>query len=303
VTSRGAERYFEAAVLRWLDAYLKGGDRSATGPRFEWIDQGGEWHQASDYPLADAGAVTATGAGTVPLVAGDAGSGTATAAAPSGPGIDITIAPPGSRANTIGAPTLELDYRAQGSRSSTQIYAQIVDGERDTVVGGQATPIPIDLDNQPHTLNVRLEPIAYALSPSSKLRLEVIPATNVYGNQRANGRVELTRVALSLPLGRDPGGGRGDGNGQPSPPAAGCKPAFAPQSVKRRANGRVRMRPRVRCAGRRLRKRVKISDGKRRWSRRTGKVAVLRVRPRARRLRVRFRHEGRVYRVRVPIKR
>ena len=175
-TDQGAARYFEAAVLRWLGAYLKGGDRSATGPRFEWIDQGGEWHQASDYPLADAGTITATGEGTVRFVAGDAGtSGTATAATPSASGIDISVPRADSRENLVGTPRLELDYRAQGTRSSTQVYAQIVDVERDLVIGGQVTPIPIELDHQQRTLNLSLEPVAYALSPSSRLRLELIP--------------------------------------------------------------------------------------------------------------------------------
>jgi ABC-2 type transport system ATP-binding protein len=299
-TNQGAARYFEAAVLRWLGAYLKGGDRSATGPRFEWIDQGGEWHQASDYPLADAGTITATGQGTVRFVAGDAGtSGTATAATPSASGIDISVPRADGRANLVGTPRLELDYSAQGTRSSTQVYAQIVDVERDLVIGGQVTPIPIELDQQQHTLNMSLEPVAYALSPSSRLRLELIPATNVYGNQRATGSVNIASVALGLPLGKDPGGG----DGPRSPSGDGCTPTFAPKSVKRRDDGRVRLRPRVRCGGERLRKRVKISDGKHRWSRRTGKVALLRVRAKANRLRVRFRHEGQKYRVRVTIDR
>ncbi len=298
LTSRGAERYFEAAVVRWLDAYLKGGDPAATGPRFEWIDQQGEWHQASDYPLADAGTISANGNGTLQLVAGDAGtSGTATAGTPSASGLDIPVPAHGSRANLVGPPRLEIDYRAQGTRTDTQIYAQIVDVDQDLVLGGQVTPVPIELDNEPHTLNLGLEPIAYALSPSSTLRLELIPATNVYGNQRANGKVDLSRVALSLPLGKEPGGGPPP----PPPPDTTCTPSFAPKSVTRRADGRVRIRPRVRCGGNRVRRRVKISDGKRTWRRRTGKVSILNVRPRAHRLRVRFRYAGERYRVRVKI--
>jgi ABC-2 type transport system ATP-binding protein len=298
VTDRGATRYFEAAVLRWLNAYLKGGDRGATGPRFEWIDQGGEWHSASDYPLADAGTITAAGQGIVRFVAGDAGtSGTATAATPASDGIDIPVPRASERANLVGAPRLELDYRAYSTRSTTQVYAQIVDVDRDIVLGGQVTPIQIELDGQPRTLSVSLEPVAYELSPSSRLRLELIPATNVYGNQRATGSVDFSSVELTLPLGKSPAG-----TGGPQPPlAGGCTPKFAPKSVKRRDDGHVRLRPRVRCAGERLRKRVKISDGKHRWSRRTGEVALLRVRPKAHRLRVRFRHQGEVHRVRVPI--
>jgi ABC-2 type transport system ATP-binding protein len=300
LTDRGAARYFEAAVLRWLNAYLKDGDRAATGPRFEWVDQHGEWHQASDYPLADAGTITATGQGIVRFVAGDAGtSGTATAATPASDGIDIPVPRASGSANLVGPPRLELDYRAYSTRSSTQIYAQLVDVERDIVLGGQVTPIQIELDGQPHTLNVSLEPVAYDVSPSSRLRLELIPATNVYGNQRATGSADFSNVELTLPLGKSPAG---TGGPQP-PPGEGCTPTFRPKSVKRRDDGRVRLRPRVRCGGDRLRKRVKISDGKHRWSRRTGKVALLRVRPKADRLRVRFRHEGEKHRVRVPIER
>ena len=104
-------------------------------------------------------------------------------------------------------------------------------------------------------------------------------------------------MALSLPLGKEPGGG------PPPPPPSGttCTPTFAPKSVTRRKSGRVRIRPRVRCGGNRVRVRVKITDGKRKWSRRSGRVSVLDVRPRAHRLRVRFRYAGEPYRARVKI--
>ncbi len=166
------------------------------------------------------------------------------------------------------------------------------------MIGGQVTPLPLELDNQEHTLLLNLETVAYALSPSSRLRLEIIPASNVYGSQRSNGRVELSRIAVTLPLGKDPGGG-----GTTPPPQGGspCTPTFSPKSVKRRDDGRVRIRPRIRCGDARLRKRVKISDGRRKWSRRTGKVHILRVRPKADRLVVRFRHRGDRHKVRVPI--
>jgi ABC-2 type transport system ATP-binding protein len=295
-TSRGVEHYFEAAVLRWLAAYLKGANPSATGPRFEWVDQDGAWHAASDYPLAAAGSISARGSGTLQLVAGDAASsGTATSATPSASGLDIPIPAPDARASLVGAPDLQLDYRAQGTTSTARAYAQIVDEDRDIVVGGQVTPVPLELDNQAHTLELSLETIAYALSPTSRLHLELIPATNVYGNQRSNGKVELSRVALTLPLGNSP-------VTQPPAPGDSCMPKFRPRSVRRRDDGRVRLRPRVHCGGRRVGLRVRISDGRHRWSRRTGKVSVLGVRPKAHRLVVRFRHDGRRHKVRVRIK-
>jgi ABC-2 type transport system ATP-binding protein len=299
-TSHGVEHYFQDAVLRWLAAYVKGGNPSATGPRFEWVDQYGAWRAASDYPLADAGSISASGSGSLRLVAGDAASsGTATSATPSASGVDISIPAPSGRVNLVGAPQLQLDYRARGASSTARAYAQIVDDDRDIVVGGQVTPIPLELDNQAHSLELNLEQLAYALSPSSSLHLELIPATNVYGNQRANGTVDLLRVALTLPLGKSPV------SQQPpaTQPGAPCKPRFRPRSVRRRDDGRVRLRPRVRCGGQRVRLRVKISDGRHRWSRRTGKVSTLRVRPKAHRLVVRFRQGGQKHKVRVKIRR
>ena len=115
------------------------------------------------------------------------------------------------------------------------------------MIGGQVTPIPIELDYQPHTLSVSLEPVAYALSPSSSLRLEIIPATNVYGNQRATGSVEFTRVALSLPLGKEPGGG---GGGPPPPPRR------LHADVRAEVGEAPRRRPRAAAPARALRRRA-----------------------------------------------
>jgi ABC-2 type transport system ATP-binding protein len=300
-TGRGPEAYWERAILRWLNTYVKGDGPAATDARFEWVDQHGDWHGASNYPLADAGSLTAGGSRTLQLVSGDAGSsGTATSATPSANGIDLPIPAPDSGASLVGAPSLEIVYRGQGTTAQARAFAQIVDEDRDIVIGGQVTPLPLELDNQDHTLRVNLETLAYALSPSSSLRLEIVPASNVYGSQRSNGRVELKQISLTLPLGKDPGGG--DGNATPPPRNGSCVPSLSPRSVKRRDDGRVRIRPRVRCGGRRLRKRVKISDGRRNWSRRTGKAHLLRVRPKAHRLVIRFRHSGARHKVRVPIK-
>jgi ABC-2 type transport system ATP-binding protein len=296
-TSQGAGGYFRDAVLRWLAAHVKG-QTVATGPAFEWIDQTGAWRATSAYPVADDGQLTATGSGLLRYVAGDAASsGTATSATPSPNGVNIAIPAPSRRANLLGAPRLELDYTAYGTGEVAHVYAQVVDVDRDIVVGGQVTPVPLDVASQPRTLILSLEPLAYALTPSSHLRLQLIPASNVYGNQRTSGSVQLTRVEVTLPLGKSP-------VTEPAPtptPSERCEPRFRPRSVRRRDDGRVRIRPRVRCGDVQLQKRVRITDGRRRWSRRTGRVSLLRVRPRANRLVVRFRHEGRRHKVRVPI--
>ena len=287
--------HVETSILRWFAHHLKGERLVGGDAAFEWIDQHGVWHRSSGYPLADAGAASASGSGTLQLVPGDAASsGTAISATPAANAVELAVPPPSRGAELAAAPRLAIEYRGQGTAPAAHAYAQIVDVERDAVLGGQVTPLPLTLDGQSHTLELDLEPVAYALTPSSRLKLQVISATNVYGSQRVGGTVELARMSLTLPFGRDPGTGGG---------GPGCRPTFAPRSVRARPDGRVRIRPRVRCGAERLRIPVVISDGARRWRRQTGRVTVLRVRPRARRLVVRFRHGGRRHRAHVRISR
>ena len=282
-----------------LARHLREGRRPpATGPRFEWVDQQGDWHQASDYPLADAGSLTATGSRTLQLVAGDAGSsGTATSATPRASGVDIADPAPDSGRAWSARPHSSSTTARRARRTHARAYAQIVDEDRDIVIGGQVTPIPLELDNQEHTLRVNLETLAYALSPSSSLRLEIVPASNVYGSQRSNGRVELKRVALTLPLGKDPGGGGGNGPPPPGTPARRRSRRSRSSAATTAACGSARgcAAPGSACAAR------EDLGRRRRWSRRTERSHLLRVRPEGRRLVVRFRHGGERHKVRVPI--
>ena len=39
-----------ARAIEWLDAYVKG-ENVDTGPRFEWVDQRGQWFSSDDYPV------------------------------------------------------------------------------------------------------------------------------------------------------------------------------------------------------------------------------------------------------------
>ena len=295
----GEPNHWGRAVMRWLARYLKGDTSAGAEPAFEWVDQNGTWHAATDYPLADDGSITASGTGTLRLLAGEATSGTATGATPAPSGVEVSVPAPVRNADMVGTPRLELEYNGQVTLGSAHAYAQLVDTERDIVVGGQVTPLQLLLDGESHTLTVDLEPVAYAVGPNTRLVLQLISSTAVYGPQRASGTVDLSRVALTLPLGRSP-----SPPPTPSPsPGTPCRPSFSPRRVMRRADGRVRFRPLVRCGGKRVRKRVTISDGRRRWRRRTGRVAVIRPRPAARRLRVRFRHQGQRHRATIRIRR
>jgi ABC-2 type transport system ATP-binding protein len=299
-TEPGIEGYVENAVLRWFARYLQGSLIDGTGPDFEWVDQLGAWHPQSGYPLASDGTMSGSGGGTLHLTAGDgSSSGTAVGATPAVNGVNVAVGPPDRGAALVGAPEVELEYSGAGTLPSSHAFAQVVDLDRDIVLGGQATPIPLTLDGKPHTIRRSLEPLAHVVAPSSSLELQIIPSTGVYGRQPATGTVELKRVSVTLPLGRDPAGSEPEPEPQPQPPA--CEPAFTPKSVKRRQDGTVRLRPRIRCGTQRLDLKVRITGGRRAWTGRTGERATIRVRQARKRLRARFTHAGRRWKVPVAI--
>ena len=70
LTNPGDGTVIEREAIQWLNRYLKGDRHVDTGPRFEWIDQDGVKHSASDYPLKSSTPLVGTGAGTLPLVNG-----------------------------------------------------------------------------------------------------------------------------------------------------------------------------------------------------------------------------------------
>ena len=60
----------------------------------------------------------------------------------------------------VGEPTLALTYSGTGAPAGTHVFAQIVDEARGVVIGNQATPIPVTLDGQSHTITRSLEAVA-----------------------------------------------------------------------------------------------------------------------------------------------
>ena len=213
----------------------------ATGPGFEWVDQFGEWHPASGYPLADAGTAPGT-ARNAAVVAGerrqlelrDGGD-------PVNGGIDVAVPGAGDGANLVGTPELELEYRAPGTRSSTRLRPG--GGlDRDIVVGGQATPIPSS-----STASRTPEP---GLERSRARLARVQPAARA---RSFHGRVR--------PPARDREGGA---DARHAPPAAGRSPAGAPAAASVRPGctpkfraevcDTARRRPRADSATRALRR-------------------------------------------------
>jgi len=77
LTPAGNTAAAEQATLAWLKRYVQRDTSVDTGPGFSFVDQNGTTYSAPSYPVAPGTPVTATGTGSLPLVAGG-GSGPVT---------------------------------------------------------------------------------------------------------------------------------------------------------------------------------------------------------------------------------
>jgi ABC-2 type transport system ATP-binding protein len=199
--------------LAWFARHLKGDENADVGPEFEWIDESGEWHGSDAYPLAGAGALRGSGSGLLPLLPGELpGSGILVFATEAlGGGLTIPIERPPEGAAVVGAPTLDLTYRATGISTAaggdTHVFAQLIDRGRtnpllpvsNLVVGNFATPIKIDLDGRTHSVSVPLERVA-SEATAAGYELQLVPQTSLYDFQRGTGVVDVRSAEVTVPL-------------------------------------------------------------------------------------------------------
>lgn len=188
----------ETQVIAWLDRYVKGQTTVNTGARFSWISDDGVTHAGSDYPLAAGAPLTGQGSGILPLAVGDS-SGALIAATPAATAVNVPLAGVSVPTELLGEPSLHLAYQGTATAADDRIYAQLVNNQTHVVLGNQVTPLPVNLDGRPHTLDIPLEGVAVHAVPGSSYTLQIVGGSNVYFAQRAAGAVTLSDIRLSVP--------------------------------------------------------------------------------------------------------
>jgi ABC-2 type transport system ATP-binding protein len=203
------------ATLDELDSVLM--NQPDTLPKFQFVDQHGQWYTATRIPTDDA-----FYSGSTPVTTNDEGGG-ALAIVPlidgSGPGpgvplpfslglgaearnainIPLEDAPDGT--TIVGAPHLTFNYSGIGT--SRSVYAQIVDKNTGLVVGNLVTPIPVTLDGRPHRVDVSMENIVYTygddVPTGADLELQIVGSATPYLNLTQFGFINVSDVSVSLP--------------------------------------------------------------------------------------------------------
>jgi ABC-2 type transport system ATP-binding protein len=211
-TSTGEEGHLRRAGLAWLNRYLKRDEAVDTGAPFEWLADDGVWRSGPGYPLPSAGSVQASGANFkslgISLADSNASGRSGIAATPAPNAVTVGFDAPPTGSDIVGAPRVKLTYKGNAVSPNTYLFAQIVDGRANRVIGSQVTPIPVVLDDRVRSVERELEPIAAHAGADERYRLQITPGTGVFGPQHSVGGVVLQKVEASLPLVIAGGGSR-----------------------------------------------------------------------------------------------
>jgi ABC-2 type transport system ATP-binding protein len=192
--------YLDQRTIAWFDRYLRGKQNTDTGPKFAWIADDAQLRTSDAYPLRPAGQLTASGSGTLPIVPGQ-GSGALIFATQAANAVNVPVPGPSGDANVVGPPHLDLSYQGTAAPQKTWVYAQFVNPRTGNVLGNIATPIPVTLDGQSHTISRDLETVAGRAPAGGGYTLQLTAASSLYDLQRSTGTVTFNGIAVTMPLG------------------------------------------------------------------------------------------------------
>lgn len=195
-------------TMAWLDRYVRG-NAVDTGPKFEWVNQYGQWFSSDALPSDPAfhgDPMVTSGVGGVLPLQSFGGSGPQNIVPPplslalaskAGTAVDLVVSGGDTPTQLVGAPQLTFTYSGVGT--SRFVYAQIVDDQTGLVLGNVVTPIPVTLDGGTHTVTVSLEHIAHTLAPGETLTLQITGSSVAYANLSTSGVMNVSAMSVALP--------------------------------------------------------------------------------------------------------
>ncbi len=206
--------FLVAETMGWLDTYVtnKGtGAPPVDGPKFEWVDQKGNWY-TSDYLPSDAtrfngpSIPVSDSGGILPIVPVVGGSGpqnltffplSLALGAEASHALNIAVPKSTKTAYIVGAPQLTFTYSGLGS--SRNVYAQLVDDKTGLVLGNIVSPVPVILDGKTRCVTVSMEDIAYTMDPGDTLTLQIVDSATSFEDFTSFGVIRISDVGLELP--------------------------------------------------------------------------------------------------------
>ncbi len=211
------DTWMQAATVAWFDRYVRHRSDAPVVPTFSVVDQRGiRW--TGPLGVGPSDLLVGRGSGSLTLdAASRSGPAPTTDATASGMAnvmrlispaavvadhaIEVDVAIPADTL-LVGAPRVALECRgtSPGSVAPTRVFAQLVDSATNAVVGGQVTPIPVELDGRAHRLDVDLESIVWHAADRSRLRLQIVASASLFTTPRLGGSIECDTIEARLPV-------------------------------------------------------------------------------------------------------
>ncbi len=191
--------FIRKVELNFLEKYLMNVPENDTATGFDYMDQCENWYQTVPYSqiesetqATNAPSVSGSGAGILVTNPIDDSGFLGLAATPANNAVNIAIAAPKSPQIAVTDPELQITYTGTGTLPTTNLYAQLVDNNLNTVVDNQATPFSVPLAGKTHSIDIPMTAICWSLTQSSRIKLQITDASDVFDSQGSTGFVALS---------------------------------------------------------------------------------------------------------------
>jgi ABC-2 type transport system ATP-binding protein len=207
--SGGEAGYTGSRIVQWFDRYVKGRRSVATGPKFEYLDQQGDWNPAGDFPVPGTRTLTSEPGSGVVVTPGEPTAGGVIGASATEGETSLEIPLPSFAGHLIGEPVVNMDVTVLGSGTTDRplhvpLFFQLVDKGTGAVLGNQTIPHVFGADPEPQHVSFPIEAVSYDVAETDQLVLEINSNSANYMVQRGGGAFVIDAVTVDLPV-VDPG--------------------------------------------------------------------------------------------------
>ncbi len=202
--SSGPEDYIDGQIVKWFDRFVKG-ERVRTGPRFEYLDQQGDWHRARNYPIRRAATITSEPASGLVVTPGEPTAGGVIGVPGTQGETSLEVPLPSFTGRLIGEPVVNMRVTVVGTGTtdrvlSVPLFFQLVDKGTGAVLGNQTIPYVFGADPEPQNVSFPIEGVSYDVAETDQLVLEINSNSANYLVQRGGGAFNIEEVTVDLPV-------------------------------------------------------------------------------------------------------
>jgi len=203
--SGGPEDYIDGRIVGWFDRYVKGRKSVATGAKFEYLDQQGDWNRARSYPVPAATTITSDKASGVVVTPGEPTAGGVVGFSGTQGETSLEVPLPAFTGRLIGEPVVTMTVTMLGSGTTDRplhapLFFQLVDKGTGAVLGNQTIPYVFGADPEPQTVSFPIEGVSYDVAESDQLVLEINSNSANYMVQRGAAAFNIGEVSVELPV-------------------------------------------------------------------------------------------------------